>query len=383
MKLGMLHLFENPAGKTEHEVIKEQMELMYEAETLGFDSVWPAEHHFTEYGYCASPQVSLAAVAARTKRIRLGTGVVVLPFHNPVRVAEDFAFLDLMSDGRVDLGVGRGYQPGEYAGFGLADKQSESRAMFDEAVSLVRKCWTEERVTFKGKYYQVEDLMVRPKPLQQPHPPIYMACLSAESFRLAGHYGFHVLMSGAFGLSPDGAKAGIADYRAGRREAGLDPATGKIALLLKVYAGDTMDGARHDYAGPCTWYYRTIAKYVAPPAGQGPIKSYELYTQTRGDAEFRRSGEQPADGVRRCRSLHGKTVGSDRGLRLQRVAVLDPDRWPGVAESTAFDGVDERVGDAAGAAGDGTVGSLTRKQIGMAQTRRPCRSWVQRCSPGR
>jgi natural product biosynthesis luciferase-like monooxygenase protein len=285
MKLGMLHLFENPAGKTEHEVIKEQMELMYEAETLGFDSVWPAEHHFTEYGYCASPQVSLAAVAARTKRIRLGTGVVVLPFHNPVRVAEDFAFLDLMSDGRVDLGVGRGYQPGEYAGFGLADKQSESRAMFDEAVSLVRKCWTEERVTFKGKYYQVEDLMVRPKPLQQPHPPIYMACLSAESFRLAGHYGFHVLMSGAFGLSPDGAKAGIADYRAGRREAGLDPATGKIALLLKVYAGDTMDGARHDYAGPCTWYYRTIAKYVAPPAGQGPIKSYELYTQTRGTAE--------------------------------------------------------------------------------------------------
>ncbi len=180
MKLGMLHLFENPVGKTEHEVIKEQMELMYEAETLGFDSVWPAEHHFTEYGYCASPQVSLAAVAARTKRIRLGTGVVVLPFHNPVRVAEDFAFLDLMSDGRVDLGVGRGYQPGEYAGFGLADKQGESRAMFDEAINLVRQCWTEERVTFKGKYYQVDDLVVRPKPLQQPHPPIYMACLSAE-----------------------------------------------------------------------------------------------------------------------------------------------------------------------------------------------------------
>jgi alkanesulfonate monooxygenase SsuD/methylene tetrahydromethanopterin reductase-like flavin-dependent oxidoreductase (luciferase family) len=112
----MPHLFENPVGKTEHEVIKEPMELMYEAETLGFDSVWAAEHHFTEYGYRASPRVSLAAVAARTKRIRPGTGVVVLPFHNPVRVAEDFAFLDLMSDGRVDLGVGRGYQPGEYAG---------------------------------------------------------------------------------------------------------------------------------------------------------------------------------------------------------------------------------------------------------------------------
>jgi natural product biosynthesis luciferase-like monooxygenase protein len=285
MKLGMLHLFENPAGKTEHEVIKEQMELMYEAEGLGFDSVWPAEHHFSEYGYCASPQVSLAAVAARTTRIRLGTGVVVLPFHNPIRVAEDFAFLDLMSDGRVDLGVGRGYQPIEYAGFGLADQQANSREIFDESIRLVRQCWTDERVTFRGKHFHVEDLYVRPKPLQQPHPPIYMACLSAESFRLAGRYGFNVLMSGAFGLSAEGAKVGIKDYRAGRKEAGLDPTTGQVALLLKVYAGDTMDGARRDYAGPCTWYYRTIAKYVAPPSGQAAIKSYELYSSTRNTAE--------------------------------------------------------------------------------------------------
>ncbi len=285
MKLGMLHLFENPAGKSEHEVIKEQMELMYEAEGLGFDSVWPAEHHFSEYGYCASPQVPLAAVAARTKRIRLGTGVVVLPFHNPIRVAEDFAFLDLMSDGRVDLGVGRGYQPIEYKGFGMADQQANSREIFDEAIRLVRQCWTEERVTFKGKHYTVDDLNVRPKPLQQPHPPIYMACLSAETFRLAGRYGFNVLMSGAFGLSAEGAKVGIQDYRAGRREAGLDPAAGRVALLLKVYVGDTMDGARHDYAGPCTWYYRTIAKYVAPPSGQAAIKSYELYSSTRNTAE--------------------------------------------------------------------------------------------------
>ena len=285
MKLGMLHLFENPVGKSEHQIIKEQMELMYEAENLGFDSVWPAEHHFSEYGYCASPQVSLAAVAARTKKIRLGTGVVVLPFHNPVRVAEDFAFLDLMSDGRVDLGIGRGYQPIEYKGFGLADQQADSRAMFDEAISLVRKCWTDDRVTFKGKYYQVEDLVVRPKPFQQPHPPIYMACLSPATFKLAGAYGFHVLMSGAFGLSPEGAKQGIADYRAARRAAGLDPAAGKVALLLKVYVGDTMEAARKDYAGPVTWYYRTVAKYLAPPAGQDAVKSYELYSASRSAAE--------------------------------------------------------------------------------------------------
>lgn len=285
MKLGMLHLFENPVGKTEHQVIKEQMELMYEAETLGFDSVWPAEHHFTEYGYCASPQISLAAVAARTKRIRLGTGVVVLPFHNPVRVAEDFAFLDLMSDGRVDLGIGRGYQPIEYKGFGLGDKQAISREVFDEEITLIRKCWTEDRVTFRGKHYQVEDLMVRPKPLQKPHPPVYMACLSPDTFKLAGKYGFNVLMSGAFGLSPEGAKQGIADYRAARKEAGLNPAAGLVALLLKVYVGDTMDGAYADYSGPVTWYYRTVAKYLAPPSGQSAIKTYEMYSKSRHAAE--------------------------------------------------------------------------------------------------
>lgn len=285
MKLGMLHLFENPVGKTEYEIVKEQMELMYEAENLGFDSVWPAEHHFSEYGYCASPQVSLAAVAARTKRIRLGTGVVVLPFHNPIRVAEDFAFLDLMSDGRVDLGLGRGYQPMEYKGFGLAAEQENSRAMFEEGVNLLKQCWTEERVNFKGKYYQAEDLMVRPKPLQQPHPPIYMACLSPSTFALAGRYGFNVLTSGAFGLTAEQAKQGIADYRASRAAAGLDRAGGKIALMLKTYTGDTMDGARKDYSGPCTWYYRTIAKYVAPPPGQAPVKSYELYGGARTLAE--------------------------------------------------------------------------------------------------
>lgn len=283
VQLGMLHLFENPVGKSEHQIVKEQMELMIEAERLGFDSVWPAEHHFSEYGFCGSPQVSLAAVAARTSRIRLGTGVVVLPFHNPIRVAEDFAFLDLLSDGRVSLGVGRGYQPTEYEGFGL--DQEKSREIFDEAIRLVQRCWTEERVTFCGRHYHVENLAVRPKPLQKPHPPIYMACLSAETFRLAGRYGFHVLMSAAFGLSPEMAAQGIADYRAGRQEAGLDPEGGQIACLVMVYPGETTGEAHADFGPRVDWYYRTIAKYVAPPLDRGPVKSYEMYSKTRRLAE--------------------------------------------------------------------------------------------------
>jgi len=279
MRLGMLHLFENPEGFTEHEIVKNQMELMIEAERLGYDTVMPAEHHFSEYGYCASPQVSLAAVAARTSKIRLSTGVVVLPFHNPVRVAEDFAFIDLMSDGRVDLGVGRGYQPMEYKGFGL--DQTCSREIFHEGMEVIHKCWTEDRFSYHGKHYQFDDLCVRPKPLQQPHPPIYMACLSPETFEIAGRYGYDILMSTVFGLTAEMAKEGIESYRKGRREGGHDPQGGKIACLLMVYPGATREEARNTFGPRVTWYYRTIAKYVAPPQGQVDIKGYDGYGNAR------------------------------------------------------------------------------------------------------
>ncbi|RLA45866.1 MAG: hypothetical protein DRR06_06310 [Gammaproteobacteria bacterium] len=279
MKLGMLHLFENPVDYTEQEVVTNQMELMVEAERLGYDSVWAAEHHFSEYGYCASPQVSLAAVAARTSTIRLGTGVVILPFHHPVRLAEDFAFLDLMSNGRIDFGVGRGYQPIEYKGFGL--DQSQSREMFNESMEVIHRCWTEERFSHQGKYYQFDDICVRPKPLQRPHPPVYMACLSPTTFETAGRLGYDVLMSTVFGLTAEGAQQGIADYRRGRAEAGLDPQGGKISCLVMVYPGKTREEARNTFGPRVNWYYKTIAKYVALPKGQDDIEGYEGYGAAR------------------------------------------------------------------------------------------------------
>ena len=197
MYFGMLHLFENPMGKSEHTIVREQLALMRAAEGLGFDSVWPAEHHFSEYGYCASPALSLAAIASQTHTLRLGTGVVVLPLNHPLRVAEDFAMLDLMSDGRVDLGVGRGYQPTEFRGYSI-DVQ-HTRQMFDEGIQVLKQAWTQEKVNFQGTYYQCTDVPVRPKPLQKPHPPIWMACLSPETFHLAGRYGFHLLYGTVFG----------------------------------------------------------------------------------------------------------------------------------------------------------------------------------------
>ncbi len=281
MEFGMLHLFENPVGKTEGQVIKEQMELMMAAESLGFDSTWPAEHHFSEYGFCASPQVSLAAVAVKTQKIRLATGVVVLPFHHPVRVAEDFAFLDHLSEGRISLGLGRGYQPIEYQGFNI--DQTQSREIFREGVEIIRKAWTEDRVNFEGKHYQVRDLEVRPHPYQKPTPPMYMAVLSPESFTLAGESGMHLMMSAAFGLSAENARKGVAAYKEGRKRVGLDPEGGRIACLFMMYPGDTMEKARKEFKDPVEWYFRTIAKYVAPK-GEA-VKGYENYKKSQQFAE--------------------------------------------------------------------------------------------------
>lgn len=279
MKFGMLHLFESPAEKTEYQVMKEQLELMRSAEDFGFDSVWPAEHHFSEYGYCASPALSLAAIASVTKRIRLGTGVVVLPFHNPIRVAEEFAMLDLMSDGRVDFGVGRGYQPLEFKGFQI--DQAKSRGIFNESLEVIMQAWTQDRVNFKGAHFNIQDVEVRPKPLQKQHPPVWIAGLSEATFPMVGKWGCNLLCAPVFGFQGKTATELLDSYRQALRSAGHDPATKEVAALCMVYCAETMEQARRDFSGPVMWYYRTIAKYVAPPEGQAPIKTYELYAKTR------------------------------------------------------------------------------------------------------
>ncbi len=279
MKFGMLHLFENPLGKSEYEIVHEQLTLMRAAEDYGFDSIWPAEHHFSEYGYCASPALTLAALALETKRLRLGTGVVVLPLNHPLRVAEDYAMLDLVSHGRVDLGVGRGYQPSEFARYGV--DQSRTREMFHEAIQIIRQAWTQETVTFHGTHYRFDAVPVRPKPLQRPHPPIWMACLSPETFEIAGRYGFNLLFGTAFGLPPEKAKELQVSYRRGLVAEGHDPGDRRRASLMMVYVADSMEQARAEFANPVIWFYRTIAKYVAPPKGQAPVKTYEMYAKTR------------------------------------------------------------------------------------------------------
>ena len=142
-------------------------------DTTGYDAVWLAEHHFSGFSVCPSVHVMGTMAAARTKRLRIGTAVSLAPFYNPLRLAEEVALLDVLSGGRVNWGAGRGFERSEFEAFGIAGEESVSR--FHETVDIVLKAWTNEKLSYEGKYYHYEAVEVLPKPLQAPHPPTWMA----------------------------------------------------------------------------------------------------------------------------------------------------------------------------------------------------------------
>ena len=180
-----------PAGDSEgyHDFIR----YMVAAEELGFSSVFLVEHHFTGFGQVSASLNLLSYLAARTSTIRLGTAVVVLPWHNPVLVAEEAATLDLLSNGRLDFGVGKGYRPYEFSGFCIP--QDEATARFDEAIDVIRKAWTSKgRFSYEGKWWRYDNIVVEPAPIQQPHPPFWMGAGSPESIRRAAREGYNLLL---------------------------------------------------------------------------------------------------------------------------------------------------------------------------------------------
>jgi len=163
------------------------------AEQLGFDSLWITEHHFRYFGgMMPSPSVILAAAAQRTKRMRLGAAVSILPMHNPLRIAEEFAMVDLLSNGRLNFGAGRGMHPVEYAVFGYDWSNAQQR--LPEALDIVVRAWSGGEFEWKGEHYQFPKLSVYPKPLQKPHPPIYVtANRDPESIHMIGNRGHHLM----------------------------------------------------------------------------------------------------------------------------------------------------------------------------------------------
>ena len=195
MKFGLLYELEMPKPWTktkEREIFWEALDQIVLAEEMGFEYVWLVQHHFlTEFAHSCAPEVFLGAVSQRTEKIRLGFGVVLLPVDHPLRVAEYAATLDIMSKGRVDLGTGRGSTPYQLSPFGAHIK--DTRAMWDEAVHLIPRMWTEEVFSHQGPFYDIPRREVIPKPVQEPHPPIWVAASQLDTFVLAGERGLGIL----------------------------------------------------------------------------------------------------------------------------------------------------------------------------------------------
>lgn len=193
MKFGILQFFSWPERRvalpTVYQRALERIEIM---DRTGYDAVWLTEHHFSDYSVCPSIPVMGAHAAARTKRLRIGAGVTLAAFYHPLRLAEEIALLDILSEGRVNWGAGRGFDAKEFENFNVPMQESYDR--FREVVEIVKQAWTNEILTYRGKYFSFNNVEVLPKPLQQPHPPMWVAAGSPDAIDWAASAGHSILM---------------------------------------------------------------------------------------------------------------------------------------------------------------------------------------------
>src|SRR5262245_34247450 len=197
MRFGTFYFFQAAPGLSHAEVVHRELEQMEWTEELGFDEIWLTEHHFIDYGLAVDPASLAATAAARTRRVRIGLAAAILPFHHPLRLAEQFALVDVISRGRLDMGVGRGNRPTEFRGYQVP--QQESRERFAEAVDILMHAWTEACFSYNGRFVTIKAAHVIPRPVQKPHPPMYQVCVSRDGIETAARHGWAMLNSVLFG----------------------------------------------------------------------------------------------------------------------------------------------------------------------------------------
>jgi alkanesulfonate monooxygenase SsuD/methylene tetrahydromethanopterin reductase-like flavin-dependent oxidoreductase (luciferase family) len=238
MDFGILLPFRNPAQwhAPITKIYDEHIEEAVLAEELGYDHVWTTEHHFYDDAWSPSLLPILAAIAQRTSRIRLGTFIIILPFHHPVRVAEDAATVDILSKGRLDLGLGQGYVVSEFESFRIPRRERAAR--LEEGSELIRRCFTEENFSSLGKFYPMENVNLTPKPVQKPYPPIWIAAMAEKSVTRAARLGFHLAGSGGTDLQRF--------YDSALQRFDRDPKDHHIAQLRAVYVAETREQAWDD-----------------------------------------------------------------------------------------------------------------------------------------
>jgi probable F420-dependent oxidoreductase len=250
MKFGLYSSIASPPrGEHLDRAIDEVMAEAQLAEACGFDSCFFGEHHQDADGFLPSPLIVATAVAARTRHLRVGTSVILLPLHHPVRVAEDAITLDLVSKGRLVLGVGIGYQPADFRAYSVP--MEHRVGLFEEGVEIIRRCWTGEPFSFRGKHYTLDDVQIRPRPYQRPGPPLWIGASVPAALRRAG------LMADAFVGTPSTSLASAVRlseaYKEAAWQAGRRP---QVVLMRDAWVAPTRAEADAVYGPEVMAAYR-------------------------------------------------------------------------------------------------------------------------------
>ncbi len=262
MKFGLFHSVQLPEPSQQQQYYQDALEQVLWAEQLGYESVWLTEHHFTHHGIISASLAVLAYLAGLTHTIRLATAVTVLPFHNPIQLAEQTSTVDLLSHGRLDLGVGRGYQWGEFHRLNLSMAEADQR--FQESMQVLTQAWTAtEPFDHQGEFWTFHDMTVYPKPIQAPHPPVWVAASSPTSMDRLVQQQWNLLIGQ--GLTAQQVGEQIAYFRQANEQAtgAYEPCRVKVARAM--YTAPTAEQARRDAESPFLWFKKTADEVSAPP----------------------------------------------------------------------------------------------------------------------
>src|SRR3954464_5532560 len=272
MEFGMFHEFPYLPGRSETEAFDEAMEQVDAAERWGLDAMWLAEIHFApERTYLSAPLTLASAIAARTKRMKIGTAVQVLPLCHPLRLAEEAATVDQISHGRLVFGVGRSGFPRTYEAYGVP--YGESRERFAETLEILKQAWTEDSFSYQGKYYSFDNVKMTPKPYQKPWPEIRIAANSADTFPAIAKLGHAVFVAVRLGTLEE-LEPNITAYREAWKEAG-HPGEGKVFLRAPVYVAETDQAARDEPEESIMYFYRYLGERLVDSATRSGVRAVE------------------------------------------------------------------------------------------------------------
>ena len=267
MQFGVFYQIPCSEGQTPADRYADVMAQVQLADQLGYDMAWLAELHFArQFSVMPAPLLMASALSQTTQRIMLGTAVNLLPLHHPLRIAEEVATLDVLSGGRAVFGIGRGSNPNHYRGYGIPIEERNDR--FVEGLDLALRAWKEDELDYEGQFYQAHGIRLEPKPIQQPHPPVYVASNGADTFPLVGSLGHSILVTPLI-ITVQGVSDGLAHYRDTLVKHGHDASTVKVVVNVPVYVGETAAGAKAGFEPTVNNYLGTLRSMQNNSRGSG------------------------------------------------------------------------------------------------------------------